>query len=92
MQSTAMHDMMGLHSINGVDVTLPMDMDGSRLLVHAVQRCVPTTGSRLVKVSWVGMSGERVKQGCVDIRIATYGFLPSVHTQERRMVGYVCII
>lgn len=55
--STHNGSMMGQHRINGVDVTLPVDMDGSRLLVHATRRNPPTTGCKLVKVSCVDMVG-----------------------------------
>lgn len=46
----ASSEVMGLHNIKGVDVTFRVEMDGSRLLVHAARQQIPSTGSRVVKV------------------------------------------
>lgn len=51
-------EVMGLHSIRGVNVTLPVEMDGSRLLVHATQPQAAPAGSRVVKLQHI--------KACID--------------------------
>lgn len=53
LHGTASEGIMGQHSVNGIDMTLPVDMDGSRMLVHAVQRSAPNRSCRLVKLAHI---------------------------------------